>query len=137
MAGRAEKGPRAHIPSRTESKKLSGQKRAQPSSSSGSSSSSSTQPKRGKKLSHLLSAIKSSSDFISVTLSCSQETNTMEKRLVEAVLDTGNHASDFVASRIIKKLNLSKYIVESNSKTVCSRLDNACYDTSQSMQIVF
>ena len=61
----------------------------------------------------------------------------MEKRLVEAVLDTGNHASDFGAFRIIKKLNLSKYIVESNSKTVCSRLDNACYDTSKSMQIVF
>ena len=99
-------------------------------------SSSLTQPKRGKKLSHLLSAIKSSSDFISVTLSCSQETDTMEKRLVNAVLDTGNHASDLVAFRIIKKLNLSKYIIESNSKTVCTGLDNACYDTSKSIQLL-
>ena len=131
----AEFRPRAYIPTCVEREALSGQKKAQPSSSSGSSSSSSTQPKRGK-LSHLLSAIKSSSDFISVTLSCSQETDTMEKRLVEAVLDTGNHASDFVASRIIKKLNLRKYIIESNSKTVCSGLDNACYDTSKSMQLL-
>ena len=96
----AEFRPRAYIPTYLEREALSGQKRAQPSSSSGSCSSSSTQPKRGKKLSHLLSAIKSSSDFISVTLSCLQETDTMEKKLVEAVLDTGNHASDFVASRI-------------------------------------
>ena len=57
-------------------------------------------------------------------------------RPVKALLDTGNHhASDFIASWVVDSLDLGAFVRESNNKTVCSGLDNACYDTSKSIRL--
>ena len=120
---------------------LSGQKRTHSSVSSSSASSTGsagpTQQKKGKNLSTLSPTSNTSSDFILVTLSCSrqQEGDAITSRPVKALLDTGNHASDFIASWVIDSLDLGAYVRESNSTTVCSGLDNACYDTSKSIRL--
>ena len=120
----SEFGPRNYIPSHAEFQALSGQKRTHSSVSSSSSSSTgaagSTQQKKGKNLSTLSSTSNTSSDYILVTLSCSrqQEGDALISRPVKALLDTGNHASDFIASWVIDSLDLGAFVRESNNKTV-------------------
>ena len=50
---------------------------------------------------------------------------------MDALLDTGCLAADFVARRIVDKYNI-KPILQSTAKLfVCSGLDNTCYDISK------
>ena len=52
---------------------------------------------------------------------------------MEGLLDTGCLAGDFVAKRIVDKYNI-KPILQSTAKlSVCSGLDNTCYDMSKSV----
>ena len=46
-------------------------------------------------------------------------------------MDTGSLAGDFVALRVVQNLGLTKYIVSTSHRTVCSGLDNKCYDISR------
>ena len=52
---------------------------------------------------------------------------------MEGLLDTGGLAGDFVARRIVDQYNI-KPILQSTAKlSVCSGLDNTCYDMSKSV----
>ena len=56
---------------------------------------------------------------------------------LDALLDTGCLAGDFVARRIVDKYNI-KPILQSTAKlSVCSGLDNTCYDMSNNSKCQF
>ena len=52
---------------------------------------------------------------------------------MDALLDTGCLAGDFVARRIVDRFNIKPVINSAAKLTVCSGLDNTCYDISQSV----
>ena len=54
---------------------------------------------------------------------------------VDALLDTGCLAGDFVARRIVDRFNIKPVINSAAKFSVCSGLDNACYDISKSVTI--
>ena len=54
---------------------------------------------------------------------------------MQALLDTGNLAYDFIARRVVDKNKLQKFIVESSTITICSGLDNQCYEISKSIAL--
>ena len=54
---------------------------------------------------------------------------------VDALLDTGYLAGDFVARRIVDRFNIRPVINSAAKLSVCSGLDNTCYDISQSVII--
>ena len=139
-------GPRAYIPNKEEMKLILSKKRELPSSSSSasSSSSSSSTPKpankkaKGTLYAHLLSSITTKSNFIFTSLTPlfnTQVASTSQRLEIKTLLDTGNLVDDCVALKVVDSLNLTPYIVRSNSKTVCSGLDNKCYDVSNTIAL--
>ena len=54
---------------------------------------------------------------------------------VDALLDTGCLAGDSVARRIVDKFNMKPVINSAAKLSVCSGLDNTCYDISKSVII--
>ena len=54
---------------------------------------------------------------------------------VDALLDTGCLAGDFGARRIVDRFNIKPVINSAAKLSVCSRLDNTCYDISKSVMI--
>ena len=54
---------------------------------------------------------------------------------VDALLDTGCLARDFVARRIVDRFNIKPVINSAAKLSVCSGLDNTCYDISKSVII--
>ena len=54
---------------------------------------------------------------------------------VDALLDTGCLAGDFVARRIVDRFNIKPVINSAAKLSVCSKLDNTCYDISKSVII--
>ena len=54
---------------------------------------------------------------------------------LDALLDTGCLAGDFVARRIVDKYNIKPVIHSTAKLSVCSGLDNTCYDMSKSVII--
>ena len=54
---------------------------------------------------------------------------------VDALLDTGCLAGDFVARRIVDRFNIKPVINSAAKLSVCSGLDNTCYDISKSVII--
>ena len=54
---------------------------------------------------------------------------------MDALLDTGCLAGDFVARRILDKYNMKPVIHSTANLSVCSGLDNTCYDISKSVMI--
>ena len=54
---------------------------------------------------------------------------------MDALLDTGCLAGDFVARRIVDRFNIRPIIHSTAKLSVCSGLDNTCYDISDSVII--
>ena len=54
---------------------------------------------------------------------------------MDALLDTGCLAGDFVARRIVDKYNIKPVIHSTAKLSICSGLDNNCYDISKSVII--
>ena len=54
---------------------------------------------------------------------------------LDALLDTGCLAGDYVARRIVDKYNIKPVIHSTAKLSVCSGLDNTCYDISKSVII--
>ena len=54
---------------------------------------------------------------------------------MDALLDTGCLAGDFVAKRIVDRFNIRPIIHSTAKLSVCSGLDNTCYDISDSVII--
>ena len=52
---------------------------------------------------------------------------------MDALLDTGCLAGDFVARRIVDRFNIRPIIHSTAKLSVCSGLDNTCYDISDSV----
>ena len=50
---------------------------------------------------------------------------------MDALLDTGCLAGDFVARRIVDKCNIKPFIHSTAKLSVCSGLDNTCYEISK------
>ena len=51
------------------------------------------------------------------------------------MLDTGCLAGDFVARRVVDRFNIKPVINSAAKLSVCSGLDNTCYDISKSVII--
>ena len=132
----AEYGPQDFIPGKKNMEILQSKKRS--SSSSSSSSTSSNKKHKGKILSFVIPSHSANTDYLIVMispLSDQQELHSQRRHEVPALLDTGSLAGDFIAERIIKKFNLAPFIVSTKKKTVCSGLDNKCYDISNSIPL--
>ena len=54
---------------------------------------------------------------------------------MDALLDTGCVAGDFVARRFVDRFNIKPVINSATKLSVCSGLDNTCYDLSKSVII--
>ena len=77
--------------------------------------------------------IPTSPKLISVFLTFPSQPENQRRINVEGLLDTGCLARDFVARRIVDEYNI-KPILQSTAKlSVCSGLDNTCYDMSKSV----
>ena len=91
---------------------------------------------RGKVLSNLISPRATSSDFLPVTLRFlpdQQETTGGDE--VEALLDSGSLAGDFIAKRVVNQLKLEHHVVSNKFRTVCSGLDSKCYDIGNTLAL--
>ena len=91
---------------------------------------------RGKVLSNLISPRATSFDFLPVTLRFlpdQQETTGGDE--VEALLDSGSLAGDFIAKRVFSQLKLEDHAVSNKSRTLCSGLDSKCYDISNTLAL--
>jgi hypothetical protein len=78
------------------------------------------------------------SDLISLFLSPVPQQFQLEKpNRVFALLDTGSLAGNFIASNVVEKLSLTKYINKSSKKlcSVCTGLDNHCHDISDTIEL--
>jgi hypothetical protein len=131
------------------------------SSSSASSNNMSTTQYPKQKMSscksQFLSSVHSSthttlSDFLPVTITVQSQTNrraaevatpTEEEeeeganRLVQALLDTGSLAGNFVSQALITELEAEKYVYRSKRHfSVCSGLDNICYDSNKLINLI-
>ena len=49
---------------------------------------------------------------------------------MEALLDSGSLAGDFITKRVVSQLKLNHHVVSNKSRTVCSGLDSKCDDIS-------
>ena len=65
------------------------------------------------------------SNFMSVTLSVLPQEQTSVRTEVDALLDTGSLARDFIAEDVVVRYNL-KPVLSDTSYTVCSGSDNRC-----------
>ena len=74
-------------------------------------------------------------NLISVFLTFSSQAKTQRRINVEGLLDTGCLAGDSVARRIVEKYNIQPILQATSYLSVCSGLDNICYDMSKSVII--
>ena len=77
--------------------------------------------------------IATSPNLLPVVLTFSSQEEAKRNIDVDALLDTGCLAGDFVARRIVDKYNIEPVIHSSAKLSVCSGLDNTCYDISKSV----
>ena len=54
---------------------------------------------------------------------------------MEALLDSGSFAADFIAKRAVSQLKLEHHVVSNESRTVCSGLDSKSYDISNTLAL--
>lgn len=80
-----------------------------------------------------------SSNLLSCTLFVSsQEQNSLQAReghKVNALLDTGSLAGDFISQQLVDRLSVSSDIISSSVKSVCSGLNNNCIDLSKTINV--
>ena len=74
-----------------------------------------------------------SPNLISVFLTFPSQAESQERINVEGLLDTGCLAGDFVARRIVERYNIQPILQSTSKLSVCSGLDNTCYDMSKSV----
>ena len=72
--------------------------------------------------------IPTSPNLISVFLTFSSQAESQGRINVEGLLDTSCLAGDFVARRIVEKYNIQLILQSTAKLSVCSGLDNTCYD---------
>ena len=77
--------------------------------------------------------IPTSPNLISVFLTFPSQAESQRRINVEGLLDTGCLAGDFVARRILDKYNIKPILKSTAKLSVCSGLDNTCYDMSKSV----
>ena len=80
-------------------------------------------------------SIPTSPNLISVFLTFSSQAETQGRINVEGLLDTDYLAGDFVARRIVERNNIQPILQSTAKISVCSGLDNTCYDMSKSVMI--
>ena len=73
--------------------------------------------------------ISTSPNLISVFLTFPSQAEIQGRINVEGLLDTG----DFVARRIVERYNIQPILQSTAKLSVCSGLDNTCYDISKSV----
>ena len=73
--------------------------------------------------------IPTSPNLISVFLTFPSQAEIQGRINVEGLLDTG----DFVARRIVERYNIQPILQSTAKLSVCSGLDNTCYDISKSV----
>ena len=79
------------------------------------------------------SSPKIDSNLLSVTLSSLTKLTSVRAR-VEALLDTGSLAGDFISEKTVNKFNFTP--IQTNSKLqVCSGLDNTCYNVDTKIDL--
>ena len=76
--------------------------------------------------------IATSPNVLPVVLTFSSQKEAKGSINLDALLDTGCLAGDFVARRIVDKYNTKPVIHSAARLSVCSGLDNPCYDISKS-----
>ena len=54
---------------------------------------------------------------------------------MEAWLDSGSLAGDFIAKRVVSQLKLEHHVVSNKSRTICNGLDSKCYDISNTLAL--
>ena len=77
--------------------------------------------------------IPTSPNLISVFLTFPSQAESQERISVECLLDTCCLAGDFVARRIVERYNIPPILQSTSKLSVCSGLDNICYDMSKSV----
>ena len=63
---------------------------------------------------------------MSVTLSVLPQERTSIRMEVDALLDTGSLAGDFITEDVVVRYNLKPVLSDTRYVTVCSALDNRC-----------
>ena len=124
----ADKGPRNYIPGAAPVVPNNKDKAAEtlPVNPTKPSTKSWANKKRGKILTSSTSTTTdTTSNFMSVTLSVLPQERTSVRMEMDALLDTGSLAGDFIAEDVIVRYNL-KPVLSDTSYTVCSGLDNRC-----------
>ena len=76
-----------------------------------------------------------SPNLLPVVLAFSSQEEAKGSIKLDALLNTGCLAGDFVARRIVVKYNIKPIIHSTAKRTVCSGLNNTCYDISKSVII--
>ena len=79
--------------------------------------------------------IATSPNLLPVVLTFASQEEAQGSINVDALLDTGCLAGDFVARRIVDRFNIRPVINSTAKLSVCSGLDNTCYDISKSVII--
>ena len=79
--------------------------------------------------------IATSTNLLPVVLTFSSQEEAKGSINLDALLDTGCLAGDFVAERIVDKYNIKSVLHSTAKLSVCSGLDNTCYDISKSVII--
>ena len=77
--------------------------------------------------------IATSPNLLPVVLTFISQEETKGSINVDALLDTGCLAGDFAARRIVDRFNIRPIIHSTSKLSVCSGLDNTCYDISDSV----
>ena len=54
---------------------------------------------------------------------------------MDALLDSGSLAGDFIVKRVVSQLRLEHHVVSNKARTACSGLDSKCYDMSNSLAL--
>ena len=124
----ADKGPRSYLPSAAPVIPNNKNKAAEilPVNPTKPSTKSWANKKRGNLLTSSTStATDTTSNFMSVTLSVLPLERTSVRMEMNALLDTGSLAGDFIPEDVVVRYNL-KPVLSDTSYTVCSGLDNRC-----------
>ena len=93
-----------------------------------------------------------SSDFLTVTVSLKSQTSRQSAEVanrteveagegartsVQALLDTGSLAGNFISQQLVTELDADSYVYHSKrSFSVCSGLDNVCYDSNKLIDLL-
>ena len=107
-----------------------------PSSSSSSSSTSKPWQKKGK-IANVLASLSSSSpdDLLRLHVSLSTQIDTDRSEIVlETLMDTGSLAGNFISASAVSRSRIS-HATQTDSKIVCSGLDNRCITLDSSIEL--